>query len=630
MGRPASRTEAPRPARTVAVAFAGGLALQALLAASAAAQTHTAIQTVTKPQIAAIAQSKAERTPAERKMASQILDALAADNTGRVNAAAPGIRPPRLPRSPEGVRVVIRTNGADAAGLMDAIRAEGQVMRQDPGEVTAIVPLARLPDLAARDEVLTIRLLRSPALNRTGPIAREGALSHAVDAQLTQDYGVTGRGVSVCVLSDSLDDASGALLTDSVAAGAIDRAKLKTLEGQEGWGSGEGLAMLEIVHAIAPDADLWFATGFTGPNQMAANIRALADQTCHIIVDDVTYPDESPFQDGPISRAVQDVSDRGVLYFSSAGNSGNHYHLTSGVWEGDFADGGPAGPQFGGTGRIHMWKPGITLNTVDEAEGEATVDVFWSDSLGQASNSYDIYVVNNRGEVVQKSDTSLVPGADPYQYVEHVRQGDSVVLVKHGNAEPRYLHVSVGKSRIRHSTPGSVRGHNASGAKNAFSVAAKGATSGGAPFAGGSRETVRPFSSDGPRRMFYDGQGRPFTPGVLTSAGGMLVRKPDFTAADGVSTSLPAGPLNPFIGTSAAAPHAAAIAALLLSCAPRPTAEQVRETLQTTALVLGGVQSDAAGYGVIMARPSVEKLCRRVAATDSAALPGPAAPRSAP
>jgi len=114
------------------------------------------------------------------------------------------------------------------------------------------------------------------------------------------------------------------------------------LPGQNGIGfggsdEGEGTAMLEIVYDLAPGAQLFFATGFEGQPSMASNIVALADAGCSVIVDDVTYDDESPFAaNQPITQAVKAVSDRGVLYFSSAANSGNLTHGTSGTWTGNF------------------------------------------------------------------------------------------------------------------------------------------------------------------------------------------------------------------------------------------------------------------------------------------------------
>ena len=97
---------------------------------------------------------------------------------------------------------------------------------------------------------------------------------------------------------------------------------------------------------------------------MRDNIRALRTAGCDIIVDDVGYFVESPFQDGQgpavvsptnggvVTQAVKDVAALGAMYFSSAGNSGNLNDGTSGVWEGDFADGGataapiPARPEL--------------------------------------------------------------------------------------------------------------------------------------------------------------------------------------------------------------------------------------------------------------------------------------------
>ena len=74
------------------------------------------------------------------------------------------------------------------------------------------------------------------------------------------------------------------------------------------------------------------------------------------------------------------------------------------------------------------------------------------------------------------------------------------------------------------------------------------------------------FTSDGPRRIILNPTGAEITPGNRTSTGGIVRQKPDITAADGVSTAAPG--FNPFYGTSAAAPHAAAIAALLKSAVP--------------------------------------------------------------
>ena len=75
---------------------------------------------------------------------------------------------------------------------------------------------------------------------------------------------------------------------------------------------------------------------------MANNIPALAKAGCKIIVDDVYWTSAPSLQDGVIAQAVNEVTSKGVLYFSSAGNSGNYNDGTSGVWEGNWSDMGAA------------------------------------------------------------------------------------------------------------------------------------------------------------------------------------------------------------------------------------------------------------------------------------------------
>ena len=87
-------------------------------------------------------------------------------------------------------------------------------------------------------------------------------------------------------------------------------------------------------------------------------------------------------------------------------------------------------------------------------------------------------------------------------------------------------------------------------------------------------------------------------------------QKPEITAADGVSTTLPASSgLNPFFGTSAAAPHAAAIAALLKSSKPSLTAAQIRTALTSSALdtEAPGVDRNS-GSGIVMASKALQYI----------------------
>ena len=84
-------------------------------------------------------------------------------------------------------------------------------------------------------------------------------------------------------------------LAQSQALG--DLGPVTILPGQAGTGD-EGTAMLEIIHDLAPGAQLFFATALGSITSFAQNIRDLRTAGCDIIVDDVFYFVESPFQDG--------------------------------------------------------------------------------------------------------------------------------------------------------------------------------------------------------------------------------------------------------------------------------------------------------------------------------------------
>ena len=118
-------------------------------------------------------------------------------------------------------------------------------------------------------------------------------------------------------------------------------------------------------------------------------------------------------------------------------------------------------------------------------------------------------------------------------------------------------------------------------------------------------ESVRANNSDGPRRIFFEPDGTAITAGNFSSTGGELLQKPDLTAATCVTTATPG--FSTFCGTSSAAPHAAAIAALMLEAAGSPdqvTFAQLRAGMTTGTAVLDieatGVDRDS-GAGIVMA-----------------------------
>jgi len=526
----------------------------------------------TRQQIELLQQEKSARSPAERKLDSQLVYALRKQRQKSLTVA-PGL-PTLQPavRIAAGERVLVDLRATVTSELLTAIaQGGGTVLNSFPRyqAVRATVPLELVLRLAERPDVRNVRPA-DEATTHAGPVTSEGDVTHQA-VTIRDQFSVTGAGIKVGVMSDSVDH-----LAQSQAAGELPNVTI--IPGEAGGGVGEGTAMLEIVHDLAPGAELYFATAFNGVPSFADNIRQLFAAGCRVIIDDVTYFVESPFQDGPIAQAVSEVSSNGALYFSSAGNWGNKRDETSGTWEGDFVDGGPA--TIGRGGRLHDFG-GTTFNRLLGGGFINRIDLFWADPLGGSTNDYDVYLVDTNGNVVAGSANLQDGDDDPYETIPFAGVNQRVVIVKHSGAG-RFIHLSNGGSRLQITTGGAVRGHNAASASNAFSVAATWVRSPAVPFTGGATNPVELFSADGPRQMFFNADGTPITPGDFSSTGGIVLQKPDITAADGVSTSLPG--FSPFFGTSAAAPHAAAIAALVWSAVTNLTPDEIRSALANTAL----------------------------------------------
>ncbi len=537
-------------------------------------------------QIAALLEEKERRSDSEGKVDSKLLLA----NQKRQGLPAPGGAPleaPLLSRDADGriltdikaeVSDVLLQNIADRGGLVVNHFAKHRAIR-------AWLPLAEVPGLAERPEIAfimpAVRAVTHKTNTSLGDAAHKGPTARST-------YAATGSGVKVGVLSDSVD-----FLSTVKASGDLP-SSVTILSGQSGSGAGEGTAMLEIVYDLAPGSQLYFATAFTSAASFAENIRALHAAGCRVIIDDVGYMDQSPFQDDVIARAVNEVTAAGSLYFSAAGNEGNKNDGTSGCWEGDFVQGGTM--SSGGTARpIHRFGS-LTYNVLSGTDGRA--DLFWADPIGASSNDYDLFILNSSGSVVASSTNRQTGSQDPYEYVDTVANGGRIVVMKYAGAD-RFLHLDTGDSTLSVSTDGTTRGQSC--AADAFCVAAVDvATASSGPFVGGTKNPVETFSSDGRRRMFFNADGTAITPGNFSSAGGTLRSKPDLAAADGVACATSG--FNPFFGTSAAAPHAGAIAALLRSYNTGLSPTEYRNLMLANTLDIEAAGADRdSGTGIVMA-----------------------------
>lgn len=676
-----------------ATAFAASLVLAVapLAAAEKVELPPTAIA-----QIQALIAEKEARTPAQKRIDSQLLYA-ARKASARPIANGVATLETDVRVDPNGmVEVEIRAK-ADRGVEALVRKVGGKVTRSFDfaDAIEALVPIARLEEIAADNEVRFIRpkaqattqregkedarkrpqrqsklewlkqalskrvakvaeqdqsesaasedVLPGEAIPAIGSRSSQGDVTHRANTVRSQ-LGVNGGGVCVGVISDSFNSL-GAAVVDVVNGdlpGPDNPNGYLTPVGLAGsgdffGGSDEGRAMLQIVHDLAPGARLYFATAFNSITDFANNIRALrgiaanpgtfgnVSPKCDILVDDVYYFVETGLHDGQsapsdanmaiVNQAVNDVVADGALYFSSIGNSGSVAQGTAAAWEGDFVGTGGVPLPGLGTGDALRWNGADVGNTLTAVNGPVTMQ--WSDPIGASTNDYDLFLLDNALANVVATSTNVQNGTqDPYEELStsNAGAGSRLVVVRRAGAAARFISLTANRGRLQYATAGQARGHAAVPA--AFGVAATPATTSfGPPTPNGpypnpfvASNQVERFSSDGPRRSFFNANGTAITPGnfLAGSGGGALRQKPDFTAADGVDTTLPSSSgLNPFYGTSASAPHAAAIAALIRQMRPAAAQGQIAAYLTSTALDIMGAGIDVtSGAGIVQALPA--------------------------
>jgi uncharacterized repeat protein (TIGR01451 family) len=517
------------------------------------------------------------------------------------------------------VEVVVTSSGG-VKTVIGKLKSLGAVVKSKSAtyqRVSARVHLEDLETIAAMPEVRGVRQA-IPALTQAVNVSQGDATHGAAEAR--GFFGVTGTGVKVCVLSDGVDSLA-ALQASGDLPPVVD-----VLPGMAGAGD-EGSAMLEIVHDLAPGAALGFATADIDEATFAQNILDLATAGCKVIVDDVIYLDESPFEDGAVAQAVNTVTASGVLYFSSAGNEGNVDDDTSGTWEGDFLASAATPPvALAGSGPLHDFGDGGQSITVTNAFFNSAI-LIWAEHYdlvtGNASTDFDLYDMDTSLTTIFDFSINTQDGVGgddfPIEFIGgDVLSGDQLLVAQFApgatSSVPMFnLIVFRGTLDDTLATTGATRGHRVN--VDAFSVAATPAAasfdgiSPNGPFPGlfTAANASEDFTSDGPRRIILDTSGNELTPGNRTSTGGVVRQKPDITAADGVSCAAPG--FDPFYGTSAAAPHAAAIAALLKSAVPSLTPAQVRTALISTAIdiEIPGVDIDT-GAGIVMTHAALQSV----------------------
>lgn len=546
--------------------------------------------------------------------------------------------PGSLLRDPAGDLIVnVRVSG-DARERVPGVRDAGaSIVAVAPGyhlisasagegELRAI---ARAPGVESVTEELTPMTGRvaSPAM-RTLNTCAPGVVSEG-DQQLGADvardqYRVDGAGIKVGVMSDSFN--TGTPVTkaaDDIATADLPgpgnpcgrTTPVQVLDDSatqappNGPTADEGRAMTQIVHDLAPGADLAFATAFTGQVAFAANIKALANAGADVIADDIIYFAEPYYQDGIVANAVNDVTtNQGVAYFSMAFNNnriiaGND----SNSWEAPaYRNAGSCPALVGGTDCMDFDPgPGVdnAFNITWSGSGKFRIGLQWAEPQNGVATNLDLYLIDAAtNTVVAFSTQNNVTSGLPSEFValtpSNTTAGNYRLVIRRvAGFAPRLKWInndngagSIGALEYPTSSGGDVVGPTIYG----HNGTAGAQTVGAVPYFDSS--TVESYSGRGPVTHLF-GPVNGVTPAPPLASAEVL-DKPDVVATDGGINSF-FGSGNRFFGTSAAAPHAAAVGALQLAAEPSLSAAEVKAMQKSTAVPVGSFGSLAAGAGLI-------------------------------
>jgi hypothetical protein len=522
-------------------------------------------------------------------------------------------------------------------------------------------PLDSLEQLAALPEVSTIHPRYAPR-HRAGAVPDQADMDTGAQAARAA-FAVDGSGVRVGILSDSFNDMIGGSVSGTgcgrVVTGSTPQlsgdlpSTVTVLNSGPGGGTDEGAAMAELVHDLAPGSDILFRAADGDESDFANGIDELRTCGADVIVDDTIIFSEPMFQDGFVAQAAKRALAAGIPVFSAAGNES-----TFGI-EQTYVDSDPATDEesdfptgvdfhdFGGGNKFAR----ITIPAGCGIDAVLEWNEPFSGALGPgASTDLDLYLYSGpsaSSTILADAATSqgcsrksATTRGDPLEILEYTNQGrqaQTVYLAVDnfcGGGAPLFRIVTFGlncglpggygfDTSIFHAPQ--LYGHAA--AEDVIAVGAvdyreldSGGSFEGAP---GEIDVERFSTLGGDLPFFFDDTGAP-----LPDAPEYRF-KPELAAPDGVSTTFFGSNIGNgfpnFFGTSAAAPHAAAVAALVHQANPLVAPADMRRLLMDSARDIAAPGRDPlAGAGVVDADAAMADAVAASPTPTQTASPSPA------
>jgi len=416
----------------------------------------------------------------------------------------------------------------------------------------AWLPRDRLLAIAELPEVGYVRLPYLPTplgrLESEGVTVLGASLFHAKD--------ILGQGVRVAVIDVGFSSLTQAIQAGEIQPEAVVWKRDYTGSGLESGGS-HGTAVAQIVHNLAPSAELFLAR-IGDEVGLGRAVSDLLAEGVDIIVHAVGWAN-TEFGDGRgiVSGIARRAVQNGVLWVNAAGNHAQRHWLGT--------------PRILPNGWVEF-APGVSeLALRVEIPGLVQIALTW-DEWPRASSDFDLFLFDAQGELVVSSESLQVGYAPPTEFLSAlVAPGRYTIRVR---AKYAPVPVPLEIFSLSHDLSPCVPQSSILPPGNAEEVFTVGAVNLGNWLSG----PQAPYSSQGPTR---DGR-----------------LKPDIAGLDGTRNFV----YPQFFGTSAAVAHVAGMAALLLSQARQRGEnlgiDELKELLVRWAVDFGDPGPDPVyGYG---------------------------------